>query len=162
MRIADSPLFRRGGGSRRRSVLLALLIATSGCATSNGDSQSSSSLPMVLEELRAHPEKRRVAEAACERSIADNTGDFPINLFFGGLLDVPAHKANGAFCAAIVEAVIAGDLTRSDLSAFELPSAVRGKEPLGTLLRKLMIAHERLYAQQAKRPPQAQSCGCGQ
>ena len=154
-RPAREPRIR---GMRQRVIPLILTIALTGCATPDGGSQSVNSrhLPTILEEVRAHPEKRQGGEAACERSISDWSGDFPVNLFFAGLFDVPAPAGEEAFCAAIIEAVIAGDLSKSELDAFKKPSALRGKEPLGNLLRKLIVAHERLSTQQAL------SCDCGQ
>lgn len=152
------------GWLRPSAFLLALLISVAGCTTSDGGARrvSSSHLPKILDEVRETPGKRLSGEAACERSITARPSDFPFKLFFAGLFNVPEESAAQSFCAAIIEAVIAGDLTKSDIDVFKKPSALRGKGPLGTLLRELMVAHERLYAQQAQRPPQAQSCGCGQ
>lgn len=146
------------------ALVLALSLALSACATPDGSPREirSNHLPTVLEQVRDHPERRQTGETACTRSMTENGGDHSVNLILGGLFDVPADSAIDVFCAAIVEAVIADELTRTDIDAFKKPSAIRGKGPLGTLLRKLMVAHERLYAQQAQKPPQAQSCGCGQ
>lgn len=137
---------------------LALLLAA--CASSQGG--RGDNLAEVLNDARAHPENRLADEVACERAMSARTGDFPYKTFFAGLLSVPEAEGGRAFCATLVEAVIAGDLSQADQNAFETPSEVRGHAAVGTLLRALMVAQERLYAQQAEKPPQAQSCGCGQ
>jgi hypothetical protein len=138
-----------------RTKLLAVLTLTAAlgaCASSDGTIRSDH-LPTILSEVRGHPEKRAAGEAACERSITRGSSDFPFQLFFAGLFDVPDADGGSAFCSAIVEGVISSNLTEADLDAFKLPSAVRGKGPLGLLARKLLIAHERLQGQQAEHRP---------
>jgi hypothetical protein len=145
---------------RAAVTFVVLAAAIAGCAASQ--SYRGGSLPDILSDVRAHPESRLKAEVGCERSIARPQSDFPYRSFFAGVFDVPEAEGARAFCAALVEAVIADDLTERDVAVFRRPQELRGKAPLGTFLRALMVAHERLYAQQAQRPPQAQSCGCGQ
>ena len=140
------------------AVLLTLTIA--GCAASQD--QRDDDLAAPLADARANPEKRPAAEAACERAFSRRGDDFPFQAFAAGMLDVAENAGDSAFCAALVEAVIAGDLSRDDVIAFQRPKEIRGMAPLGTLLRAVMDAHERLHAQQAQKPPQAQTCGCGQ
>ncbi|GAB4375936.1 MAG: hypothetical protein Kow00114_39360 [Kiloniellaceae bacterium] len=146
------------------ATLLALTLALSACASPDGSPREirSTHLPTILEQVRDHPERRETGTAACQRSLAANGSDPYIDRFLGGLLDVPADRATGEFCATLIEAVIAGDLTRTDIDAFKKPTALRGMGPIGKLMRALIAAQERLYAQQAQKPPQAQSCGCGQ
>ncbi|WP_340118136.1 hypothetical protein [Pelagibius sp. 7325] len=146
------------------AALLAVTLTLSACATPDGSPREirSTHLPTILEQVRGHPERRETGEAACERSLTANGSDPYIDSFLGGLFDVPAERAASEFCVTLVEAVIAGDLTRTDIDAFKKPAALRGMGPLGTLMRSLLAAQERLYAQQAQKPPQAQSCGCGQ
>lgn len=140
------------------AVLLTLTIA--GCAASQG--QRGDDLAASLADLRANPEKRLTAEVACERAFSRRVRDFPFQAFAAGLLDVAEKTGDRAFCAGLIEAIIAGDLGQSDLDAFKTPGEVRGRAAVGTLLRAVLVAHERLTAQQAQKPPQAQSCGCGQ
>ena len=140
------------------AIVVAPLLA--GCASSQGG--RSGSLPEILNDARAHPESRLANAVACERFIAARPSDFPYRSFFAGLFNVAEESGGRAFCAALIEAVIAGDLSQQEWEAFQRPKQVRGKAPLGTLLRELMVAHERLYAQQAQRPLQAKSCSCGQ
>jgi hypothetical protein len=140
------------------AVLLTLTIA--GCAASQD--QRGDDLAASLADVRANPEKRLTAEVACERAFSRRGGDFPFQAFSAGLLDVAEKAGHRAFCAALIEAVIAGDLGQSELKAFKTPSEVRGRAAVGPLLRAVLVAHERLTAQQAQKPPQAQSCGCGQ
>ncbi|HEY9536138.1 MAG TPA: hypothetical protein VIS03_00990 [Kiloniellaceae bacterium] len=144
-------------GSRFAAVAFALLLA--GCASSGGRSGDRAA---VLDDARAHPENRLADAVACELTLASRSGEFPFAPFFAGLLDVPEAEGSRKFCAALIEAVIAGDFSQADQNAFQTPSDVRGRGPVGALLRTVLIAHERLGAQQAERPPQAQSCGCGQ
>jgi hypothetical protein len=139
-------------------VLLTLTIA--GCAASQD--QRGDDLAASLAGVRANPEKRLTAEIACERAFSRRGGDFPFQAFSAGLLNVAEKAGDRAFCAALIEAVGAGDLGPTELDAFRTPSDVRGRAAVGTLLRAILVAHERLSAQQAQKPPQAQSCGCGQ
>src|SRR5690606_4956642 len=118
-------------------------------------------LPISLTEVRAHPEQRLNAEVSCERAISRRSTGFPVQAFSAGLLAVPEAQALRAFCAGLVEAVIAGALTEDDLAAFQRPRQSRSSAPVGKPLRSVLEAHERLIAQQAQRPPQALSCGCG-
>ena len=108
-------------------------------------------MPAVLEDLRHHPEKRGAGEIYCRQSIARGDSDFPFEAFFAGLFSVPEAKGADAFCTAIVAAVIFGELTEDDIAQFSNRS--RGKEPLGTLLRKLLAAHLRLSSQTAFEGP---------
>jgi hypothetical protein len=140
------------------AACLALLLV--GCASSSGG--RGENLWAVLNDARAHPENRLADEVACERALDANTRDFAYRPFFAGLLAVPEAEGGRAFCTALIEAVIAGDFSQADQDTFKLPSELRGKAPLGTLLHAAMVAHERLHAQRAQQPPQAQSCGCGQ
>lgn len=154
----------RGTAGGVAALLLAGLLAA--CATAPDGGRSAASLPEILDDARQHPQNRPANVAACESWVADNSGGFPQGFpyaaFFAGLFDVPQAAGGQAFCAALIEAAIAGDFSRRDQDAFRLPQEVRGRKPVGALLRALMVAHERLYAQQAQKPPQAQSCGCGQ
>jgi hypothetical protein len=149
------------------AIALALFGALAGCAgdgagsADRGANAQDLSLLGVLEETRRDPEDRPASEAYCALSIAESRNGFPYRAFIAGVLAVPEEGATRAFCAALVEAVISNQLTEDELSAFSKPSGERGFKPLGDFLRKLIVAHERLYAQQA-RGPQAQSCGCGQ
>ena len=143
----------RAFGYNAAVVLLATPMLT-GCASSQ-DSGRDASLPEVLSDARAHPENRMESAAGCERAIDGKRSDFPYKAFFAGLFDVSEDAGGRAFCAAIIEAVTSGKLTERDLRAFQRPVEVRGKAPLGTLLRKVLEAHERLKAQQAQKPPQA-------
>jgi len=144
---------------RTAAAALALLLL-SACAGAAGP--RSDRLPDILNHARAFPEHRLADEVACTRSLTRGDGNFPFESVFAGLFDVPEASATGAFCAALIDAVIAGDFSKSDQDAFSMPSQVRGKAPLGKLLRAVVEAHERLQAQQAQKPPQALSCGCGQ
>lgn len=145
---------------RTALALIALAAAVAGCAAPQG--YRGGSLPDIVSDVRAHSENRLRAEVDCERSIAPLQSDFPHRSLFAGVFDVPEADSARTFCAALVEAVIAGDIEERDVAAFRRPQEVRGKAPLGAFLRALMVAHERLYAQHAKKAPQAQSCGCGQ
>lgn len=138
---------------------LALCIGLGACAGSQG---SGNNLVDALADARAHPERRLNAEVSCERTLSTRNSGFPFQAFSAGLLGVPEANGLGAFCAALVEAVIAGDLTDSDIAAFQRPRESRGSAPVGTLLRAVLEAHERLSALQAQKPPQALPCGCGQ
>lgn len=101
-------------------------------------------------------------ETACEGAVARRAGDFPYEALFAGLFDVPRDAGGTTFCAAIIEAVIAGELDEEVQDVFSRQRQVRGLAPVGALFRTVLVAHERLAAQQAQRPPQAESCGCGQ
>lgn len=143
----------------RFATAVALCIGLGACAASQG---SGNDLVDALADAQADPERRLNAEVSCERALSRRGGDFPFQAFSAGLLAVPEARGYGAFCAALVEAVIAGGLTEDDLAAFQRPKESRGSAPVGNLLRAVIEAHERLSALEAQRPPQAQSCGCGQ
>ncbi len=89
--------------------------------------------------------------AVCQYSIENNPSDFPYKAFFSGLLGTSEDAAGGAFCAALVEAAVAGDFTEEDLGAFRKGGTDRDRGPVGTLLRKLIMANERLQGQQVQR-----------
>lgn len=148
----------RYSAPRTAAILLALVLA--GCASADGGRKDT--LEEVLNDARAHPEKRLAYEIECERVMDNSTGNFPYRTFFAGLLAVPESRGGGAFCAALIEAAIAGDFSEADQKAFGVPSEIRGRGPVGALLHVVLEAHERLYATQAQKPPQALSCGCGQ
>jgi hypothetical protein len=141
---------------RRKNLLagLALLAVLSACASGDGSIRSNH-LPTILYEVRGHPEQRDAGEAACVRSLDGSFSNFPYKLFFAGFFDVTENEAGHTFCAAIIEGVISGDITQSELDAFKRPAALRGRGPLGTLLRRLLVAHERLQGQQAEARPAA-------
>jgi hypothetical protein len=151
----------------RLAITLAFFAVLAGCtgggagSANRGTNAQDLSLLSVLEETRRHPEDRPASEAYCMLSIAQSRNSFPYKPFIAGILAVPEEDASRQFCAALVEAVISNHLTEDELAVFSKPSGERGFKPLGDFLRKLIAAHERLYAQQA-RGPQAQSCGCGQ
>ncbi len=147
------------------AALLAALILAGCAAPQDGGTQNGAraggneGLRSVLQDVRNHPENRAASEVYCLLSITQGDSDFPYQLFFAGLFSVDREDGTRAFCAAMVEAVIAGELTEADLAPFDRPSSVRGKEPLGTLLRKLMVAHLRLETQEAAAPPPTTSTG---
>lgn len=143
------------------ATAIALCIGVGACAGSQG---TGNDLVDALADARANPERRLNAEISCERAVSRRGGDseFPFDAFSAGLLAVPEASGLRAFCAGLIEAVIAGDLTDDDLAAFQRRKESRGSAPVGTLLRAVIEAHERLSAMQAQKPPQALSCGCGQ
>lgn len=142
------------------AAVIAVPLALAACAAPQRS--SGNDLVDALAALRADPGKRLSAEVVCERTFSKGVGDYPFQAFSAGLLNVPEPSGNRAFCAALVEAVIADDLTAEDIAVFQRPKEVRGQAPTGKLLRVVLATNERLEAQQAQRPPQAQSCGCGQ
>jgi hypothetical protein len=141
----------------RSAVLLGLAVFLAGCAAApaSGSRAAPGGLPGILEAVRENPEDRLAAQVACQLSLGQRSTAFAYRAFFAGFFDVPEQSARTVFCAAIVEAVIADELTRADIEAFGTPVEQRGRAPLGTLLRKLIDAHERLQSQEV-RVPQAQ------
>lgn len=134
------------------AVFVVLAVVLSACA-SNGTPSSSprsqAGLPAVLEDVRRNPDQRGSAEVYCRASIAKSPSDFPYKAFFAGLFSVPREEGGKAFCAALIEAVIAGDLTEQNLVAFRNRRDRSDRAPLGALLRDLMIAHLRMTTQEA-------------
>ncbi|MGF1592985.1 MAG: hypothetical protein ACFCUW_06885 [Kiloniellaceae bacterium] len=145
--------------ARRGTVLLGLVAFLAGCAAAPGTAPPAPSggLAGILEAVRESPEDRLAAQVACQLSLGQRSDAFAYRGFFAGFFDLPEEDTRAAFCAAIVEAVIADDLTRADLAAFAVPAEQRGRAPLGTLLRKLIDAHERLHSQEAGVPPSRHS-----
>jgi len=138
----------------------ALVLGLSACTTSgDGDLQSgaaSDSQPPgllgALQHVRENPADRLPTVAYCNLTVSRRDGDVPMDAFLSGVFDVPGDKSLRVFCAALVEAVIANELTDDELTVFSRPRSERGLEPLGVLLRKLIVAHERLKNQQVKGP----------
>lgn len=158
---ARQGIVRAWRGRLNRAALLGAVTASlAACAAP--PSGRSADLMDILNYARAHPEERLAMEVACQDSLVRRAGDFPYEALFAGLFDVPRGSGGVTFCAALIESVVSGDLSQSEQDVFSRPRAVRGLAPVGSLFRTLLIAHERLAAQQAQRPPQAQSCGCGQ
>jgi hypothetical protein len=120
-----------------------------------------SELLHVLKDVERNPGHRGVANAYCQVRYAKVDADFPFSPLIEGLLEVPETSTAEIFCLTMVESVAAGELTGSDLIDSQATSP-EGLVAMGELMRGLLIAHERLYAHQAQKPPQAQSCGCGQ
>lgn len=147
----------RPAGIATAVVLVLTLVA---CASSQD--RGGNNLAATLADVHENPQKRVSAEGACERALAGRGGGFPFQSFAAGLLEVSESAATRAFCAGVVEAVISGDLSQEDLRAFQRPGEIRGRAPLGTLLRAVVGANERLQAQHAQKQPQALACGCGQ
>lgn len=128
------------------SALLATSLL-SGCA-GGGTSGGENPLVEALYHVKDHPEDRDFAAAWCEASLGQRRDDFPIGAFFAGMLDVPEAAGGQAFCAALVEAVIGGDLQDEDIAVFSQAQEVRSHAAAGTLLRALLVAHERLKTQE--------------
>lgn len=128
------------------ALAAALLLA--GCAAPQ--SQPATSLPSVLGDVRQHPEKRLAGEAACLWSLANNDSDFDYAPFIGGFLGTADADSGAAFCAAIIEAVVAGDLSAGDIGAFQSQDQARKEAAMGALLREIIEAHERLQAQRGQ------------
>lgn len=151
---------RRGTGKTTPAALAALLLFGLGaCATDGADDGPAASpgarapeLLGALQHVRENPEDRSSTQAYCLLTVPHSEDDFPIDAFLAGLFDVPADESMRVFCDAIVEAVIAGELTDEDLTFLSEPPGAHGPEPLGVLLRKLMTARERLMSQQVERP----------
>jgi hypothetical protein len=138
----------------RSAVLLGLAVFLAGCAAApdSGSRAAPGGLLGILEAVRDNPEDRLAAQVACQLSLGQRSTAFDYLPFFAGFFAVPEESARAAFCASIVEAVIADELTRADLEAFSVPAEQRGRAPLGTLLRKLIDAHERLQSQEVRVP----------
>lgn len=145
-----------------RHIATAVVLALTLVACAGAEQRRDGDLAAALDAARDDPRKRLAAEVGCEHAFSLRGENFPFQAFAAGLLDVSESAATRAFCAGLIEAAIAGDLSQEDLKAFRHPSGIRGSAPVGTLLRAVVEAHERLQAQQAQRPPQALSCGCGQ
>lgn len=144
------------------ALVLALALALGACSTSGGSGTpetSSAGLRSVLQEARNNPDSRDASKVYCLLSISERRTGFPYKPFFAGLFAVAAEDGAKAFCAALVEGAVSGEITEADLAPFDQSAATRGRGPLGTLLRKLMVAHLRLETQEAAAPPPTPSTG---
>ncbi len=129
------------------------VIMLASCST-NTSGQSASSyrgldLPSVLRDVGRNPDRRGAAETSCTAQMDRKNSAFPFEYLVVGLLDIAEADAKSAFCQALLEGAIAGEITASDLARFQQPRSQRGVEPLGDLLRKLLAAHLRLTSRQA-------------
>lgn len=159
---AASVGFVRGSLERLSPAALAFALLVGLAACSGGDAGSnepgasparSNSLLAALQRARENPEDRDIAETECNLTVAWRGYDEVVQAFFSGILDVPDERAWRAFCAALVEGSVAGEVTEADLENFSESGSERSYKPLGDLLRKLIVAHERLQGQQAQRRP---------
>src|SRR3546814_18568891 len=125
--------------AKQLASAVVLTLAIAGCAASQD--QRGDDFAATLADVRANPEKRLTAEDACERSFLGRGGAFPFQAFSAGLLNVAEKSGNHAFCAGLVQAVIAGELDQSELDAFRTPSDVRGRAAVVSLLRTVLVRH---------------------
>lgn len=130
------------------AAALSITLVLTACAGAPGS--GGKSLPEVLNYARQHPEHRQANVTDCEFAINKRPSSFPFQKFFAGLFDVPEKSGGQAFCAALVEAVISGDFTQAEQDVFRKPTAIRGRGPMGGLLRDLIAAHERLKSRAAE------------
>ena len=144
------------------ALALTLFFALGACAETGGGNSVQSGLAEAFNDARHDPARRAESVQRCTFIFLRAENDPGFDEMIAALFDVPVPQAQGAYCAAMVEASISNDFTETDLERLQVPRAQRGMEPFGKMLRKALVAHERLRAQQAQRPPQAQSCGCGQ
>jgi len=147
---------------RVTSLGLCLLAALANCSGSDRPNADRDALAEIFNDARNNPSHRESAVLGCALTIARQDYDPGFDDMIAGLLSVPVDQAFSSYCAAMVEASITNKISASDLRQLHTPPSQRGKEPFGHMLRQVLAAHERLYAQQAQKPPQAQSCGCGQ
>ncbi|WP_193371284.1 hypothetical protein [Pelagibius marinus] len=129
------------------AAALSITLMLTACAGAPGS--GGRSLPEVLNYARQHPEHRQANITDCELAINKRPSSFPFQTFFAGFFDVPEESGGQAFCAALVEATISGDFTQAEQDVFRKPTAIRGRGPMGGLLRDLIAAHERLKSQAA-------------
>lgn len=136
-------------------TLVAFLV---GCAASEDEgtkpgaqtSYRNLDLASVLGDVRQRAERREAAVAHCEDYIVRRPNAFPFESLVVGLLDVAEEEAKSAFCQALVEGVIANDITEANIAVFQQRRRGADKAPLGSLLRGLIVAYERLRSQQAQ------------
>jgi len=159
-------------GRWTRLELTGLLVVTMylvSCATDAGPlaaaqraaSEEEAEFFYVLKDVERNPGHRIMADAYCQVRYGKLDAEFGLSPLIVGLLEVPESNAAEVYCRALVEAVAAGELTGSDLTDAQATTP-EGLVAMGEVMRGLLVAHERLYAQQVQKPPQAQFCGCGQ
>lgn len=135
------------------AAVLTGVVMLAGCG-GNAPGQPGSSyrgldLPSILKDVSRNPDRRSAAAASCAAQFDRKNSSFPFEYLVIGLLDVPDEDAEIAFCQALVEGAISGEITESDIAKFQQPRSQRGLEPMGDLLRKLLAAHVRLTSKQA-------------
>lgn len=127
-----------------------LLVSLAGCAGSNSPAASRDDLADFFNDARANPNHRESAVLGCTLTLARQDYDAGFDDMIAGLLAVPVDQALEAYCAAMIEASIANEMTAFDIQRLHTPPSQRGKEPFGHMLRQVLEAHERLRAQQAQ------------
>ena len=162
---------KRAGCWARHSpiVFVAATMFLAGCTNDEGRPRSAqragsgeeSEFIHVLNDVQQNPGHRSVADAYCQVRYGKVNADFSLSPLIEGLLEVPEADTAEAFCLTMVDAVVARDLSAADLVAADAKTP-EGLTALGKVMRGLLVAHERRYAQQAQKPSKAQSCSCGQ
>lgn len=136
---------------RFAAVLLAAALLA-GCAAGS-ETQDQPVFLELLSYIQEHPEDRDFGVAWCENIAAQVRSDLHFKPFMAGLFDVAESEGSHAMCAAMIEATIAGDLKDQDIVRFGGTEEEEGAAAGGTLLRALLLAHERLKTQQVQNPP---------
>jgi hypothetical protein len=141
-----SPLLRIATGALLAAALL------SGCAGGSA-SRDENPLTKMLFHVREHPEDRDFSVAFCGAAMSQKDSKDYIKPFIAGMLDVPESAGGEAFCGALIEAAIAGDLQDRDITVFSEDREGHRGAAVGAMLRALLIAHERLQTEQVLNQP---------
>lgn len=158
-----SPWHRRGTLRLLPFLLLPLCLALAlgACGTPRSDfdtagsdtaGENPRSLSEMLAKLREDTQLRETAVLYCAASLTRTEGD-DYEPFMASFFDVPRRDADLTLCRVIVEAVVSEELTQRDVEKIERFEQKEDFVHLGAILRKLLLAQERLDSQQVERPP---------
>lgn len=146
-----------------RSLLLSLclMVALGACAATQGDGatqdrtasgEDPASIRQMLAELRKNSKLREVAALYCSALLTESES-VSYQPFMASFFNVSRDEAGLTLCRVLIEAVISNELTEQEVDRIEDPQNQDDFVLFGAVLRKLLVAQERLNSQQVGRPP---------
>ncbi|WP_193371282.1 hypothetical protein [Pelagibius marinus] len=119
----------------------------------SGDVSRPTNLYDLMLSVQETPAYRETGAKACIRQAKAGNVLKEFLPVIAAMLDAPPEKAGKTFCRALVEAAVAGDFSEADIRAMYLARQQRDFRTFGRFLRALLVANERLGAQQAAATP---------
>lgn len=160
MSVAARP--RRGlRGLRHLLAPLCLAMILGACAADlddraaqnpAADRRSPENLAQMLRELRKDSRLRDAAALYCSASLPQSEATV-YKPFLASFFNVPRDEAGLTLCRVLIEAVVSDELTEQDIAKIEDPQSSEDFVTFGVVLRKMLVAQERLDSQQVGRPP---------
>ena len=116
------------------------------------DRHSPENLAQMLRELKKDSRLRDAAALYCFASLPQSDAA-AYEPFLASFFDVPQDEAGLILCRVLIEAVVSDELTEQEIAKIEDPRGSEDFVTFGVVLRKMLVAQERLDSQQVGRPP---------